>query len=317
MSMARQDSFEAADGVRIHYRAWLPQQSGPQASGAVRAVVQIIHGAAEHGGRYERFAHTLNARGYAAYATDHRGHGLTRVGSGALGDAGPDGWNRMVADEQELSRRLRAAHSGVPLVLFGHSLGSFMVQDYITREADLADAVILSGTAYGAAPAQDVLDALQAEAEKAQLAASTFWAGRFASFNQPFGEATGFEWLSRDAQEVRKYSGDPLCGFVFSNALVRDYLHGMAALRDPQREARIPVDLPVLIVQGEHDPVGANLEATGALLQRYRELGLRHVSHHFYDGARHELLNETNRAEVEADVLAWLERTLAAAGNRP
>ncbi|WP_334190839.1 alpha/beta hydrolase [Noviherbaspirillum sp.] len=296
-------SFRAEDGTDIHYRYW-------STAAAPTAVIQIVHGAAEHGGRYERFARALVGQGYAVYATDHRGHGRTRIRSGELGDAGPDAWNRFVEDERQLSQSIRDNHAGAKLVLFGHSMGSFITQDYITRHADLLDAVILSGTAYGPPPPKEAITALNAAAQAAPLGPSQIWSNRFADFNKPFTGKPGFEWLSRDPEEVRKYEEDPLAGFPFSNELVRDFFQGMALLRDPVREARIPVDLPVLVIQGALDPVGANLQATHALLDRFNELGLTRVSHHFYPEARHELLNETNREEVQRDVLNWLASVL-------
>ncbi|HEV2611713.1 MAG TPA: alpha/beta hydrolase [Noviherbaspirillum sp.] len=296
-------TFRANDGTDVHYRYWAPAT-------APTAVIQIVHGAAEHGGRYERFARALVGQGYAVYATDHRGHGRTRIRSGELGDAGPDAWNRFVEDEQQLSQSLRERHPTAKLVLFGHSMGSFITQDYMTRRPDLLDAVILSGTAYGPPPPKEAIEALNAVAQASPLGPSQIWSNRFADFNKPFTGKPGFEWLSRDPEEVRKYEEDPLAGFAFTNELVRDFFQGMALLRDPAREARIPSGLPVLVIQGALDPVGANLQATHALLDRFNELGLTRVSHHFYPEARHELLNETNRDEVQRDVLNWLASVL-------
>jgi alpha-beta hydrolase superfamily lysophospholipase len=295
--------FSAFDSAAIHYVRWLPEDSP-------KAVLQIVHGAAEHASRYDPFARAAVASGHVVYATDHRGHGRTRLRSGRLGDAGPDAWNRMVDDEIALSQRLRAAHPGARLVLFGHSLGSFIAQDFITRRADLLDALVLSGTSYRAPPPAEAIRALDEAARREPLGDSALWASRFQDHNKPFGGPTGFEWLSRDAAEVQRYVSDPLCGFAFSNELVRDIFVGFAQMREPEREARIPTTLPVLIIQGELDPVGENLAGTRRLVERYQALGLTRIETRYYPGARHEVLNETNRDEVTADVLGWMGKTV-------
>lgn len=296
--------FSADDGTAIHYRRWVSAGTAP------KAVLQIVHGAAEHASRYDRFAQAAVASGYAVYATDHRGHGRTRLRSGRTGDAGPDAWNRMVEDEIAFTQRLRAAYPGVKLVLFGHSLGSLMAQDYIERRGDLLDALVLSGTSYRPSVPPQVIDLLNDAVRKEPLGDSAVWAGLFKDFNKPFGGPTGFEWLSRDSSEVAKYVDDPLCGFAFSNELARDIFVGFARMRDPALEARIPKSLPVLVIQGELDPVGENLVGTRRLVARYQALGMSRIETRYYTGARHELLNETNRDEVQRDVLAWLAKTL-------
>jgi alpha-beta hydrolase superfamily lysophospholipase len=155
-----------------------------------------------------------------------------------------------------------------------------------------------------------LVDLLNDAVRKEPLGDSAVWAGLFKDFNKPFGGPTGFEWLSRDADEVQKYTTDPLCGFAFTNELARDIFVGFARMRDPALEARIPKTLPVLVIQGELDPVGENLVGTRRLVERYNALGLTRIETHYYPGARHEVLNETNRGEVQRDVLAWLAKTM-------
>lgn len=295
-------TFAADDGAKLFVRRWA------DVAGTPKGVVQIAHGATEHSGRYARFAAFLNANGYIAYADDHRGHGNTRVRSGALGDAGPDAWNRFLADQANLTDLIRRENPGRRVVLFGHSMGSMMAQDYAARYGKRVDGVVLcasngvlkDGDAVVAYANQQVADGA---AKPSQMLAQVF-----ASFNTPFTGKPGFDWLSRDPVEVKKYMDDPLCGFLFNNELARDFMKGLRDMWLPVNEARIPKDLPLYVIAGDKDPVGGNTLGLVALLERYRGYGLSRVSHTFYPGARHELLNETNRDEVQRDILNWLDR---------
>lgn len=300
----------AADGTSVYCRRWTAVH------GSARGVVQIAHGAAEHSGRYARFAGFLNAHGYVVYANDHRGHGETRVRSGALGDAGPDGWNRMVEDLRELTALIRRAYPRAPIFLFGHSMGSFLAQDYVQRAgADLAGVVLCATNGVFAAP-PEALARFEQAARADPLGPSQLFSARWESFNHPFEPGKpGFQWLSRDAEEVRKYVEDPYCGFPFSNELARDFMLGLRAIFSEEREARIPRTLPVLVIAGTRDPVGGNTKTIEPLIARYRARGMHRVQVKFYADARHELLNETNRDEVQRDVLAWLDGIVAPASQ--
>ena len=133
----------------------------------------------------------------------------------------------------------------------------------------------------------------------------------FAGFNEPFAPTrTGFEWLSHDEAEVQKYVDDPWCGFAFSNQLVADFFKGLVELWRPENEARIPKDLPLLIFSGALDPVGGNTEGVKELVRRYQALSIRNIELIFYPGARHEALNETNRDQVQQDIVRWLDQHL-------
>lgn len=290
----------AADATQLAVYRWPVDPAG------VRGVVLIVHGASEHAARYDRFARFLNASGYAVYAMDLRGHGDTRLRSGALLDAGPDAWNHFVEDQKWLRDRIAREYPGKKVVLFGHSMGSAIAQDYMTRYGSSVDAYVLSGTFYGPPVPEDVLKAADEAAQRAPLEPSAIFTGIFADFNKPFSDKPGFEWLSRDPAEVAKYAGDPLCGKPFGNELTRDFFRGLSRMRAPEVEARIPKDIPIHIIAGDRDPVGDNTKAVMALIDRYRALGLSNVTYKFYPQARHELLNETNRDEVQNDLLAWL-----------
>jgi alpha-beta hydrolase superfamily lysophospholipase len=287
-------------GPPVTVRRWEPE-------GTVRGVVAVAHGAAEHGARYARFAWALNARGYAVYADDHRGHGDTAAGRPGI--AGPDGWNGIVRDVAAVVERARADHPGVPLFLFGHSMGSIVAQRYLQLHGEALSGVVLSGSVYGLPGLEQIIAIADAGAAGATAEQpSELFVQMFAGFNAPFEQRTGFEWLSRDATEVQKYVDDPLCGFPFSNGMLADFLHGWSDAWNSDNDANVPRALPMLIFSGELDPVGNDTRSVRALADRYRALGLADVELVFYPGARHEMLNETNRDEVERDVADWLDR---------
>lgn len=298
--------LEAPDGVSLLVHRWVPDTSP-------KAAVQIEHGLAEHAARYARLAEALCGAGYAVYADDHRGHGLTVKTPADLGFfASRGGWSACLGDVQRLGDRITDAHPGLPLVLMGHSLGSFMVQEFIGRHgAGLAGAV-LSGT-NGKPPAIAAIGALLARIERLRIGArgrsALLNAMLFGEFNKPFEPArTPFDWLSRDPAEVDKYIADPLCGFVPSVQLYIDMLDGVREASKASCQAGIPKNLPIYIFNGSRDPVAGNV---GQLLAAYKAAGLTNVSHKVYADGRHESLNEINREEVTRDLIAWLGAAVA------
>ena len=306
-TIASSFNLRASDGADVFVYRWLPGSPKP-----VRAVVQVVHGAAEHAGRYDRLARVLAGEGYAVYADDHRGHGRSAGAPERAGLVGPDAWNRMLEDERELTALAGTEHPGLPIVLLGHSMGSMLGQGYAQRFGSLISGLILSGTASSlVAGSDDLGERVQAAMEReGPDAPSMDFAMLFLEFNDKFASGvpesavTGFEWLSRDAEEVALYVADPFCGFPFSNRLVADMAAGLAAIWAPGAEKQIPGDLPVLLIAGADDPVGAD-DSVPQLGERYRAAGLA-VTEILYPQARHEIFNETNRAEVDADVVRWL-----------
>jgi alpha-beta hydrolase superfamily lysophospholipase len=303
--MEEQRFMLAADGAELCIHRWLPE-------GAPRGVVQVAHGLAEHGARYARLAAALAQAGYAVCADDHRGHGQTARSDDDLGFfAERDGWRTCVEDLWRLNRRIAADHPGLPIVLLGHSMGSFLAQQLMSERGDALAGVVLSGSG-GKPDAMAAAGRLFARFERLRLGArgrsAAINALTFGAFNKPFRPArTPFDWLSRDAAEVDKYAADPRCGFVATTQLWIDLLDALGDVTGAARQARIPKRLPIYVISGSEDPVGANTKSVRRLLQDYRALGLERVSHRFYEGARHELLNETNRDEVTRDLIAWLD----------
>lgn len=280
MTMQRSTFTSPVDGLEVAAFEWDVAEP--------RGVVQVAHGLAEHSARYDRFARALNEAGYSVRATDHRGHGASIAGTpGDFGDAGFDG---LIADVAAYGASLRG---DLPLFLFAHSMGSFAAQSVILDHSEQYDGVVLSGST-----ALDVLAAAMAQSEgPAGLEA----------FNVGFEHRTGYEWLSRDEAEVDLYVADPWCGFDLPEATVPALFGAAAKLADPAVLAGIRSDLPLLIASGSDDPLSGGGELVQLLGQRYRDAGLVDVTVTVYDGARHEILNETNRDEVTADIVAWLD----------
>lgn len=299
-------AFEASDGQQLFaYRWW------PDSDDRPRAIVQIAHGASEHSARYRRVAEALTAAGYGVYAADHRGHGRTADDFGRFGVARPGGWDAIVSDTHELTEHIGADNPGVNTVLFGHSMGSMIAQGYLQSWSDELGAAVLSGTTGGSVLDDAMLGAIVAmgEGDGADQPSEVF-ASMFAGFNEPFAteRATGFEWLSRDESEVQAYVDDPWCGEPLSNGFVADMMSGMQATWSDDAEARVGKDLPIYVFSGDQDPVGGTkADSVRELVGRYEQLGVGPITLKLYEDGRHEMLNETNRAEVEADLIAWLD----------
>lgn len=275
------------DGTTIATYRWEPD-------GAPRAIVQLTHGMGEHLLRYQHLADTLTAAGFLVQGQDHRGHGATMAGE--PGHIGADGWAALVDDIDVLVQRAHDEHPDLPLVLFGHSMGSFAAQQYLLDHSADITALALTGTA-----AIDLLEpALDLDAPI-----------DLSGFNAPFAPArTDYDWLSRDDAQVDAYIADPLCGFGLDAEAGKAMFHAARALADPERLAGIRRDIPVYIAVGDQDPVNGQLALSTALAQRLEAAGLTDVTSVVWPQGRHEILNETNRPEVEADLLAWLDRVV-------
>lgn len=252
-------------------------------------VVQIAHGLAEHGSRYARFATALNNAGFHVVASDHRGHGATITET--PGDFGSIGFAALWADIEQLGEQLLNDYPDLPLFLFAHSMGSFAAQHVLIERSDLYEGVVLSGST-----TLDVLAAGMADAP----------AGDLSVFNSAFEHRTGYEWLSRDESEVDAYVADELCGFDLPESTVPALFTEADKLADPHKLGEIRSDLPLLITSGSDDPLAGGGQLVEQLGARYREAGLSDVTVKIYEGARHEILNETNRDEVTADIIGWV-----------
>lgn len=303
-------TLKASDGAGVQCYGW------PVA--AAKATVQIAHGMGEHAKRYDRLAHALNQAGYCVYANDHRGHGVT--GAGQLGYMGPDGWNRVIADLFELNMQISSEHPGLPRILLGHSMGAILGQQYATRHGASIDALALSGSGGFRDSPLGFIPKLLARFEAWRLGpdqpSEVLQKQLFGGANKPFDgpQANGFEWLTRDAEEVQKYIDDDACGFVIAAGSLCDMYAGVAAMQDPRGVEAIPKSLPVYVFSGSEDPIHGEQRGLMRMVDAYRRAGIEQVEYKLYPGARHELFNETNRDAVTADLVGWLDKALASQG---
>lgn len=277
MFQERRFKFEGEDGVQIAGFRW-------KGFGAPKAILQISHGAGEHAQRYPAPLSALLEDGWAIYADDHRGHGLTSPD--ALGDFGPGGASAVVGDMAALTRLAREEYPGAPVVMMGHSMGAMLAQTYVLDHSDLIDALVLSGTCAFELLPPDI------------------------DFNAGFEGRTDYDWLSRNEAEVDRYVADPRCGINFTPESRESF--GPVVMRQvmPDALAKVRKDLPIYILVGDEDPLNDHLARLQPVLDRFKDAGFTDVTLKVYPGGRHEMLNETNRAEVVEDLKAWLEKAV-------
>jgi alpha-beta hydrolase superfamily lysophospholipase len=281
---------------------------------APQGIVQVVHGLGEHAGRYRRFAHAALARGQAVVLHEHRGHGA-RVGErGHFADR--RGWYKVNRDIEIVHDATRQAFPGVPVVMLGHSMGSFLAQVFAMHYGAWLSGLILSASFW---PSRLALwpGRLAAKVESWRLGRR----GRspllhrlgFGRHNRAFRPArTPYDWLSRDDGEVDRYIADPLCGGPFSCALWLDLVGGLIAIGSDHAVSRVPADLPILIAGGELDPVGGET-GMARLAMHYAQTMHSRLTIRIYPEARHEMLNETNRDAVTAEWLDWIAATTRSA----
>jgi alpha-beta hydrolase superfamily lysophospholipase len=285
-------SYRSADGRQLVGYRWTAD-GGQTGTG----VVVLVHGMGEHLRRYDHVAEALTSQGFAVYGHDHRGHGASLAADDEPGQLGPNGWSALVDDLNLVIAQAKSDHPRLPVVMVAHSMGSFATQQFLLDHGADVDAVALTGTA-----ALDLLESALDLSGDLDLSA----------FNTPFQPArTDFDWLSRDESIVDAYLTDPLCGFGIDAASAKEMFAGARRLTDPAQVARMPRDLPVYVAVGSRDPVNGGLTLLWALVDRYRAAGLSDVTVRVYDGGRHEILNEINRAEIIDDLLQWLQRVSA------
>lgn len=296
--------IRSSDRQEIYYEVY--EADSPKAH------VHILHGMAEHIGRYEEFARYLAGKGFIVSGHDHRGHGRTAErNNGTQGFfSDEDGFDKVVEDARKVIKAVQAQIGDYPLILFGHSMGSFVARRYIQLYSDEISRCVLSGTGgdpgaagkFGTAFAK-----MNGKINGKDTPSKTLGTLTFGSFAKEFkDEGSAFAWLTRDSSEVAKYEADPMCGFVSTNQFFVDLFSGMALISKMSEVNKIRKNLPVLLISGADDPVGDKGKGVFAAAKQFKKAGMTDVAVYLAEGGRHELLKEIDKQLHYKTLSEWI-----------
>jgi len=299
-------TFQSSTGVNtIHALKCVPDE-------APKAIVQIVHGIAEHIDRYRPFMSFLAENGYLAVGNDHLGHGKSITDPSQQGFfAEKDGWAHVVADLDLLHDQMKKEYPDIPYIFFGHSMGSFLTRTYLIKHPLKYDAAIISGTGHQPRPmvfGGYAAACLFAHGKGAHEVGTKLNDIAFGSYNKDFENPRGiYEWLSRDPAVQDAYAADPLCGFIATNGLFRDMMGGIRFITDQNNINTMNKEKPIYFMSGNSDPVGENGKGVSRAYEAFKKAGLYDVTMRLYPGGRHEMLNEINKDQVYQDILKWIQ----------
>lgn len=305
--MTREDlTLSSAAGGSIHAVLWEPE-------GEPRAVLQITHGMAEYIDRYEDFAAYLAERGFAVAGHDHPGHGGSVRAPADLGFFGEgDNADALIRNMKTVTLEAKRRNPGLPVFLFGHSMGSVFVRRYLALYGGEIAGAVVAGTVWlSPALAKTGLNIARAVCRTKGVRSLSPLLDSITLGNnaKAFPGEGALAWLTSDPSVVAAYEADPLCGFPFTAGAYRDFFSVMLSVAREEDFDNIRRSLPLLIVSGELDPVGGK-RAVEKLAARYRQLDFADVTEKIFPGDRHEILNERDRAEVYAYIAGWLEKRI-------
>lgn len=299
--------FTAKDGFKFSVSFWIPDCSP-------KGVFQILHGMVEYIDRYDEFASFLCERGFVVAGDDHRGHGLT-AGVENLGKV-PKGhaFFDTIDDAIMLTDYLKKEYPDVPIILFGHSYGSFLAQGYIQKNSQNIDGCILCGSAKMSTPDVKLgkaISDMQSKIHGDHKPANFIRKMSFGGYDMPFkSENRKNAWLNRDVEACELYNNDKYCNYTMSIGFYKSFFDGLTKLYIQSNLDKINKDLPILIISGDNDPVGKNGKLVHNLYDMYVENDIKNVKIKLYEKARHEILNELNKAEVYDDILKWMDEEI-------
>ena len=308
--MTKKEDFFYDSGdkrTRIHAICWIPE------SVHVRGILQIAHGMMEYIERYDEFARYLSEKGYVVAGNDHLGHGDSVSREEDRGFfCETDGNGVLIEDMHELMNIMKKRYPSVPYFMLGHSMGSFLVRQYITIYGKEIHGAIIVGTGN-----QPYILIKTGELLARLIAAARGWRYRsrfinnlaIGGYNRRFEPArTPFDWLTRDGGVVDAYRKDPRTNFIFTLNAYYHMFRGMSQLYSRRNLERMPKDLPVVFLSGDEDPVGDFGKGVARAYESFRKLSMKNVSIKLYKGSRHEIINELDRETVYKDITEWLNQ---------
>lgn len=301
-------TFKSASGLCDIYA----QSAAPSDFKDVKGVIQITHGMAEHSNRYARFAMELCKNGYAVYVCDLLGHGKSVASKDELGYFGDNGVDSLVEDMHKLTEIAKNEYPELPFIMFGHSMGSFLLRNYLAVYGKEIDGAVVCGTS-GANPAagMGIKLARYFEKTKGKLDRPALLNSiAFGPYNKRTDKRTEFDWLSRDEKEVDKYIEDPLCGFCFTANGFETLFTALKRVSNKAWYNAVPKELNILLIAGDNDPVGEYGKGVNQVFELLKKSGHTNTLMKLYPECRHELLNELNRAEVTADIVNWVGKVI-------
>ena len=301
-------TYPSADGKNtVAAYVWEP-------AGTPRGIIQLSHGMQEYVRRYDAVADCITAAGFIFCGNDHLGHGNTAADRNELGFTARRGGAAFLVDDlHTMTQKMKECYPGLPVILYGHSMGSFAARLYLTKYGEEIDGALISGTSgpgqpTGAALAlSHLIGAFRGDHHRSKLLASL----AFGSYNKHFKEEQDrLSWLTRDKEVRRHYADDPLCSFLFTTGGYDTLFNLLSAVSRKDWAEKVPRSLPILLLSGDEDPVGQYGKGVEKVYRRLIETGHDRVTLKLYQGGRHEMHNETNRQEVLTDIVAFFNTVI-------
>lgn len=302
--------FDSRDNVsKIHAVRWIPDAEKPA------CILQIIHGMAEYIDRYDDFAQNMAKRGILVVGEDHLGHGKSVLDNGTYGYfCERDAATVVVRDAHRLKKMTQEKYPGVPYIILGHSMGSFILRNYLFRYGTGIQAAVIVGTGMHPRPllaAGNALAAVQKLIYGSKHPSGLLNMMSFGTYNKRIkNRRTIMDWLSKDEKIVDDYIADSLCGFTFTVNGFQTIFQLAGRLHKKENLKKMPKDLPVFFISGGEDPVGAYGKGVKEACRSFHDVGMTHVQMKLYDNDRHEIINETDREQIYEDIYLWIQSVI-------